>query len=138
MSPPVFGIAQGSVGIWPFEVAAASRGYGWLEVRRGEIVTIALPGAYGKPRPGLIIQSDLFGALGSVIILPITSELRTAPLLRIAVEPSPANGLQKTSQIMIDKTQTVPVEKIGAIIGKLDPDAILAVNRALATFLGIA
>jgi hypothetical protein len=41
---------------------------------RGEIVTIGLPGAYGKPRPALVIQSDLFNALGSVTVLPVTSE----------------------------------------------------------------
>lgn len=29
-------------------------------MRRGDIVTIALQGDYGKPRPALIIQSDLF------------------------------------------------------------------------------
>jgi mRNA interferase MazF len=107
-------------------------------VRRGEIVTIVLPGAYGKPRPGLVIQSDLFDALGSVTILPITGELRTAPLMRVPIEPSDTNGLRKKSQIMIDKTQTVPRAKIGSTIGRLDPEAIVAVDRALATFLGVA
>jgi mRNA interferase MazF len=138
MSPSVFSFAQGSVGSWSFKVAVECRGYGWLEVRRGEIVTIVLPGAYGKPRPGLVVQSDLFDELGSITILPITSELRTAPLLRIPVEPTDANGLRRKSQIMIDKTQTVPRDKVGSTIGKLDANAIVAVDRALATFLGIA
>jgi mRNA interferase MazF len=106
-------------------------------VRRGEVITIVLPGAYGKPRPALVIQSDLFDALGSVTVLPITSELRAAPLLRIPIEPRAGNGLRKQSQIMIDKIQTVPRSKIGAIIGKLHPDALVEVNRSLATFLGI-
>jgi mRNA interferase MazF len=107
-------------------------------VRRGEIVTIVLPGAYGKPRPALIIQSDFFVALGSVTVLPITSDLRAAPLLRIAVDPTDTNGLRKKSQVMIDKTQTVPRDKIGSVIGRLQPDTVVAVDRALATFLGIA
>ncbi len=60
-------------------------------MRRGEVVTIVLPGAYGKPRPALVIQSDFFDALGSVTVLPITSELRSAPLLRIPLDaPMPA------------------------------------------------
>jgi mRNA interferase MazF len=105
---------------------------------RGQIVTIVLPGAYGKPRPALVIQSDLFNALGSVTVLPVTRELRTAPLLRIALDPSDANGLLKKSQIMIDKTQTVPREKVGSTIGKVDPETLVTVERALATFLGIA
>lgn len=65
-------------------------------------MTIAQPGAYGKPRPALIVQSDLFDALGSVTILPITGELRVAPLLRIPLDPTETNGLRKKSQIMID------------------------------------
>ena len=106
-------------------------------MRRGEVVTIVLPGAYGKPRPALVIQSDLFDALGSVTVLPITSELRAAPLLRIPIEPTADNGLRKKSQVMIDKTQTVPRGKIGATIGNLHPDTLVEVNRSLATFLGI-
>jgi len=107
-------------------------------VNRGDVVTIALSVAYGKPRPALIIQSDLFLAHSSVTILPITSEIRAAPLMRITIEPSLANGLRATSQIMIDKAQTVPREKIGKHIGTADGDMMMAVNRSLAIFLGIA
>jgi mRNA interferase MazF len=105
---------------------------------RGDIVTIVLPGAYGKPRPALVIQSDLFNALGSVTVLPVTSELRSAPLMRIPLDPSDANGLRKKSQVMVDKTQTVPVEKVGSTIGRVDPETLVTIDRALATFLGIA
>ena len=107
-------------------------------MNRGEVVTIALPGAYGKPRPAVIVQSDLFSTLSSATILPITSELRDTPLLRTTIEPSPVNGLRVTSQIMIDKAQTVPRGKIGARIGTLDSDTMMTVNRLMAIFLGIA
>jgi mRNA interferase MazF len=101
-------------------------------------VTIALPGAYGKPRPALVIQSDFFDELPSVTVLPVTSALRAAPLLRIPVEPETQNGLRKKSQIMVDKAQTVPRDKVGAVIGRLHADALLEVDRALAVFFGIA
>jgi mRNA interferase MazF len=107
-------------------------------VRRGDIVTIVLPGAYGKPRPALVIQSDFFEALASVTVLPVTSELRGAPLLRIAIEPNAGNGLRKKSQVMVDKAQTVPRAKVGATIGRLQEDILVAVDRAMAVFLGIA
>ena len=81
-------------------------------MKRGDIVTIVLPGAYGKPRPALVVQSDYFDALASVTVLPVTSELRAAPLLRIALEPDSDNGLRKKSQIMVDKIQTVPRNKV--------------------------
>lgn len=107
-------------------------------MKRGELVTLVLPGGYGKPRPALWIQSDLFDAHPSVTVLPVTSELRNAPLFRIRVEPTAANGLRAVSEIMVDKAHTVPLEKIGRVIGRLEDETMSAVNRALATFLGFA
>lgn len=107
-------------------------------MRRGDLVTVALQGDLGKPRPALVIQSDLFDAHPSVTILPVTSELRIAPLFRIALNPSELNGLSKPSQVMVDKPQSISREKVGAVIGHLDDETMLAVNRALAVFLGFA
>jgi len=107
-------------------------------MRRGDLVTIALQGAYGKPRPALVIQSDLFPDHASVTILPITGDIVEAPLFRIAVEPTPDNGLTEVSQIMVDKSVTVPREKAGEPYGRIDDATMVAVNRALALFLGFA
>jgi mRNA interferase MazF len=107
-------------------------------VKRGDLVTIVLPGTYGKPRPALVIQSDLFGEHPSITILPVTSELRDTPLFRISVKPDQGNGLRLRSQVMIDKAQTLPREKIGKTFGRLDDATMLAVTRALAVFLGLA
>ena len=107
-------------------------------MKRGDIVTIALQGDYGKPRPALVIQSDLFAEHPSVTVLPVTSERRDAPLFRIDVEPSDDNGLRKVSAVMVDKPQTVARARIGSTIGRLDDDSMLAVTRALAVFLGFA
>ncbi len=107
-------------------------------MRRGDLVTIALKGDLGKPRPALIIQSDLFDAHPSVTILPVTSELRDVPLFRVSVQPSKSNGLSKLSQIMVDKPQSVAREKIGEAFGRLDDETMMSVNRALAIFIGVA
>ena len=107
-------------------------------MRRGDLVTIALQGDLGKPRPALVIQSDLFDAHPSVTILPVTSVLRDAPLFRIVVQPSEGNGLSKPSQVMVDKPQSVAREKVGAVFGHLDDETMMAVNRALAIFVGVA
>ncbi len=106
-------------------------------MRRGDLVTIALQGDYGKPRPALIIQSDLFHAHPSVTILPVTGELRETPLFRIRLEPTPANGLQKVSQAMVDKAQSVPRERIGNVFGHVGEEDMLAISRSLAVFLGV-
>ena len=100
-------------------------------------MTIALQGDYGKPRPALIIQSDLFHAHPSVTILPVTGELRETPLFRIRLEPTPSNGLQKVSQAMVDKAQSVPRERIGNVFGHVGEEDMLAISRSLAVFLGV-
>ena len=107
-------------------------------MKRGDIVAVALSGDHDKPRPALVIQSDLFEAHPSVTVLPVTSELREAPLFRIQVEPTWDNGLRKPSQVMVDEPQTIARARIGRTIGRLDDEAMLAVNRALAVFLGFA
>ena len=106
-------------------------------MRRGDLVTIALQGDYGKPRPALIIQSDLFLEHPSVTILPLTDELREAPLLRVRLEPDATNGLQKTSEVMVEKAQSISRDKVGNVFGHLSEDEMLAVSRSLAVFLGV-
>ena len=107
-------------------------------MKRGDLVTVALQGDYGKPRPALIVQSDLFSEHPSVTIMPLTSELRAIPLIRLTVDPGPENGLERRSQIMVDKMQTVARERIGALFGKLDAASMVSVNRSMALFLGFA
>ena len=106
-------------------------------MRRGDLVTIALQGTYGKPRPALVIQSDLFDEHPCVTILPITSELRHAPLFRVPLKPSETNGLQKPSEVMVDKAQSVPREEIGDTFGHVSAEDMLAISRSLAVFLGV-
>lgn len=108
-------------------------------VRRGQFVVIVLPGDYGKPRPALVVQSDLFAELPSVVICPLTTTLRDdADQFRLDVEPTPRNGLREPSQIAIDKITVVPTSKIGSTVGEADDTLLVRVNRALALFLGIA
>jgi mRNA interferase MazF len=106
-------------------------------MNRGILMAVALQGDFGKPQPALVIQSSLFEELPSVTVLPITSELRDAPLYRITIMPSPTNGLRRVSQIMVDKAVTVRREKVGETFGQLDDDSMLAVTRAMALFLGV-
>lgn len=105
---------------------------------RGDIVTIAMQGDFGKPRPALVIQANQYSAHSSTTILPITSTLVTAPLLRVTLQPSAENGLQKLSQVMVDKTMTVKRDKLGSAFGRIGEDKMVEVERCLAMFLGIA
>ena len=106
-------------------------------MRRGDLVTIALQGDYGKPRPALIVQSDLFHEHPSITVLPVTGDLRETPLFRVRIEPNPVNGLQKTSEVMVDKAQSVPRDRVGAAFGHVSEEEMLAISRSLAVFLGV-
>ncbi|MBV9747937.1 MAG: type II toxin-antitoxin system PemK/MazF family toxin [Acetobacteraceae bacterium] len=106
-------------------------------MRRGDLVTVATAGDYGKPRPALIVQADAHAGHPSITVLPLTSELHEAPLLRITVEAGEGTGLRLRSQVMVDKATTIPRAKAGSPIGRLDEATLARVSRALAGFLGI-
>ena len=105
---------------------------------RGDLVTIAVKGEFGKPRPALVIQADHFDQHASLTVLPVTSSVVDAPLLRITVMPNAENRLQKPSQVMVDKAVTVRRHRVGQAFGRIDADTMVAVERCLAVFLGIA
>ena len=107
-------------------------------MKRGDVVTVAVQGDYGKPRPAVVVQSDLFNDTHpSISVLPLTSTLVDAPLLRLTIDPGRENGLSRISQVMVDKVLTLPREKIGKPIGRLNDDVMIRVTRALAMWLGV-
>ncbi|MCB5946065.1 type II toxin-antitoxin system PemK/MazF family toxin [Acidocella sp. KAb 2-4] len=107
-------------------------------MRRGELVTVAMPGDFGKPRPALVVQADQFEHTGTVTVLLVSGTLVDAPLIRLTVQPTPTNGLHKPSQVMVDKAMSVKRDRLGPAFGRLDDETMLSVTRTLAVFLGIA
>ena len=107
-------------------------------MRRGDLVTVALPGDFGKPRPAVVVQSDLFAGHATVTVLPLTSTVTPpAPLFRLPIEPSRRNGLQVPSCVMVDKAMSVRAGRFGSTIGRLDEVDTVRIDRAMALFLGI-
>src|SRR5213080_397861 len=88
------------------------------QVRRGDIVTVAT----GKPRPAVVVQSDHLLPYPTMIVVPFTSEIdaRPPPFTRITVDPTPANGLRRVSQIMVDRIIGLPAAKLRPTAGRLD------------------
>lgn len=105
-------------------------------MKRGDLVTVVIPGAYGKPRPAVIVQADGFDELESVTFLPMSSDVLPRQVFRIDIMPSAENGLRAPSQVMADKCSTLPRAKVGPVFGHLDDADMTLVNRALAIFLG--
>ena len=109
-----------------------------MNLRRSDVVTVAAPGDYGKPRPAVVIQTDALNetAAEGVILALMTSTLRNAPLLRLTIDVSAA-GLTRPTQIMVDKLLTVRRSKVGEVIGHLSEPDVVALDRLLAFVIGL-
>jgi mRNA interferase MazF len=109
-----------------------------MNVRRGDVVTCVPPGDFGKPRPAVVLQSDLFNAThASVTVCPITSHRVDAALFRVTLKPSEVNGLRRESQAMADKLTTLRTERIGAVVGRLVDDELHRIDDAVMLWLGL-
>ena len=105
---------------------------------RGDVVIVAAPGDYGKPRSAVIVQSNAIPENhASVVICPMTSELVDADF-RITIEAGPETGRRARSQVMADKPVTVRRERIGQRIGRLEAADIARLNVVLAFVMGLA
>jgi mRNA interferase MazF len=105
---------------------------------RGDIVIVSAPGDYGKPRPALVLQSNVFSATESVVVALITSAQHPeAPLFRKAVVPCDGNGLRQASDVMIDKLVSLPRKKLSKAIGHLSSTEMASITASLALFLGM-
>ena len=102
------------------------------------MVVAAAPGDYGKPRPALVVQSDLFNEThSSIVVCPITSHLVEAPMFRLTLRPTTGNGLATESQVMVDKVMAVRRERIDRAVGRLTPAELAGVEEALQLWLGL-
>ena len=106
---------------------------------RGAVVVLAVRGPYtGKPRPALVVQTDLFNPThASITVCPITSDCVDAPLFRVTLPPGERTGLSAASQVMVDKVVSVPRTAIVREIGRCDSDSLAAVDDALRLWLAL-
>ena len=109
-------------------------------MKRVDLVIVSAPGDYGKPRPAVIVQSDVFNEThASIVVCLITSERQHAPLFRIDVQPSETTGLTVTSQIMVDKIVALRRERnCSPRSGTSMMRTMVRLNRSLALFIGLA
>ena len=108
-------------------------------MRRGDVVVIADRGAGdygGKPRPAVVVQSELFEDTGSVVVCLLTTKKTGAPLLRTAVAAGSVSGLTSPSYIAIEKIMTIRRDRVGQVLGRLTEDELVALARSLFVFLG--
>ncbi len=107
-------------------------------MKRGDIYLAVVPGDYGKTRPVVVVQNDIANAThSSCVVCPLTSHLMEAPLYRLTVAPAPMNGLEVSSQIMVDKIGVIKRERLRERIGHLDDATLVQLGRAIVFWLGV-
>ena len=106
-------------------------------VKRGDVITVAVSGDCGQPRPAVVIQSDALSESDGVLVAMFTSALRDAALYRLTIDPSENNGLKTPSQIMVDKMAASPRGICGPVIGRLSPEEMLVLNNMLSVMIGL-
>lgn len=100
-------------------------------IKRDAIYTMAARGSYtSKPRPAVILQNPALN-LKSVIVVPLTTFDADAPETRIAIEPSPTNGLSIRSFAMCDKIAAVPVSNLDKEIGVLTREQLTDIRTVI-------
>lgn len=107
-------------------------------MRRGDIITVAVSGDFGKPRPAVIVQSDNLDGIDTTLVAMITTDDELVSAFRLRVVRSAANGLRFDSIVMLDKISVVWRAKCGPVIGRLDNDQMTEVDASLALVFSLA
>ena len=90
----------------------------------------------GKPRPAVIVQSELFAELETIVVCPLTTE-GAETLTRLSLQPSEALPLTSACWVAVDKISTIRRRRVGQVIGTLKPADLQRVNGALLLVLGV-
>jgi mRNA interferase MazF len=111
------------------------------EPRRGEIWLVSLgaarQGEPGKNRPAIVISVDEIAAGEEhelFVVVPVSSS-RAPSLLRPRV--SPEEGIDEESAAICRAVSAVSRSRLLRPVGRLKPDTLQEVERALATILGL-
>jgi mRNA interferase MazF len=107
-------------------------------VKRGDLVTVAVAGDYGKPRPAIVIQSDFLPETDSVLVCLLTTTLRDTPLYRLSLQANEVTGLCRPSQVMVDKIMAARRDRCGGPIGRADDATMTLLGRLLGFVVGLA
>jgi mRNA interferase MazF len=107
-------------------------------VSRGDVVLAAAAGDYGKPRPWLVVQTDVYNHSArpaSILACPFTTHDEPATY-RIAMD-LPSGDSQRRSWLMVDKLMAIKRERIGTKITTASSQQLAAVEGAMAALLGL-
>ena len=115
-------------------------------MRRGEIRVVEFDPATGaegyKRRPAVIVSNDAANTTaqrlgrGVVTVVPVTSNVARVYPFQVLL-PASATGLTRDSKAQAEQVRSVAVERIGPVVGTLDPGLTEALDEALRLHLAL-
>jgi mRNA interferase MazF len=109
-------------------------------VRRGEIRVVEFDPATGaevnKRGPAVIVSNDAANTTaqrlgrGVVTVVPITSSIARVYPFQVLL-PASATGLTRDSKAQAEQVRFVAVERVGPLVGTLDPGLTEMLDEAL-------
>ncbi len=106
-------------------------------MKRGELYYVNPPSFVGKVRPAVIVQSNVFNRNPPSVTLCLLSSTLVDSRLRVTLQPSKGNGLEKPSQVMIDKVMTLPLDKLSNRIGAVTADELDQIGASLRAWMDL-
>lgn len=108
-------------------------------LKRGDLVLVSLPGEYGKSRPAVVVQSNTLSTmqLSSTLVCISSTHLSEHSELRLLVHPNKTNGLERVSEVAVDKIYPYRTNKIKKKIGKLTKEQMREIDQRLVFVLGL-
>jgi len=111
--------------------------------RRGEVYLVSFDPTVGaeikKTRPALIIQNDVANRWSPVTIVAAISSRSDTPVYPADVGADPPGGsLSVPSVVLLNQVRTIDKRRLVKRLGRLRPDTMKLVDRALQVSLGLA
>jgi mRNA interferase MazF len=114
-----------------------------LSPRRGDVVLVRSwrdQPYQAVGRPALVIQGEVIDAdaYDSVVVCLITGSSTRGGVCRVEIAASSATGLERPSEIMVEKIAAIPRAQVGPTVGRADAGTLRQVDRALLLLLDLA
>ena len=103
---------------------------------RGTVVRVRFDPTEGreirKTRPAVVVSNDVACRFDAVVqVVPITRLPQRALRLYESHCGSGSSGLASPSRVVANQIRTVSRQRLGQVIGRLEPDEVADLNRAL-------
>ena len=111
--------------------------------RRGEVYLVHFDPTIGseirKTRPALILQNDVANRFSSItIVAAITSQFEQPLYPSEALVRAPEGGLDVDSVVLLNQLRSIDKRRLVRSLGRLRPQTMERVGRALLLSLGLA